>query len=193
MPQKKWCQVCGENYTHVTQDCHHIARMAREFHANAPQSSTWPNSAQTKQAQPVLGAQPRAPRTIGLRYVDTNEAQQGLEWVSSQPYYGEEDYQQTDQMRKYWEPPKFNQEYFVREAKPLSFLGPQPRPDPQGRRPNLIQGSPCFECGGDHWVHNCPKRQQSSGSPTRPRFPPIERLCLDVVLTTFQRIALQNL
>lgn len=29
-PQKKWCQMCRWNYTHVTQDCLHIAQMAKE-------------------------------------------------------------------------------------------------------------------------------------------------------------------
>ena len=29
-PTKKWCQACGENYTHDTPECHHIVRLAKE-------------------------------------------------------------------------------------------------------------------------------------------------------------------
>ena len=46
------------------------------------------------------------------------------------------------------------------------------------RRPGsgITQPGPCFECGDDHWVRDCPQWRQMQGPP-RPRFLPIERHC----------------
>ena len=72
--QRKWCQVCKWNLTHETHDFIHIARLAREreagliAYAQAKQGYSQPS----KQARPVLGVQPPAPRIVLVRYVETD-------------------------------------------------------------------------------------------------------------------------
>ena len=137
VPVKKWCQVCGENSSHITQDCHHIARMAREFQARGPHSSSTTNNPQTEQAPPVLGTQPHAPGMVGLRYVGANETMLRMELVSVPTYQMEEDYPYTiDQLIEFWAPQEESVEYNPRDSRELMLLGPQPRPTTQMRRPS---------------------------------------------------------
>lgn len=90
---------------HETPECHHIVRLAKEqeFRTNISQGPSKPNNAHTKQARLVLGAQPPAPGTVGLRYADPKETQPGLELVSAQPYYIEKKYQVLEQTTEYWD------------------------------------------------------------------------------------------
>ena len=82
--QKKWCQVCKWNLTHETQDCIHIARLAREreaglvAYAQARQGYSQP----VEQARPVLGAQPLAPGTVPVRYVEIELQETGRELLA---------------------------------------------------------------------------------------------------------------
>ena len=91
--QRKWCQVCKWNLTHGTQDCIHIAGLAREreaglaAYAQARQGYSQP----TEQARPVLGAQPPAPGTVPVRYVEIELQETGRELVATQPYYVEQE------------------------------------------------------------------------------------------------------
>ena len=86
--QRKWCQVCKWNLTHETQDCIHIARLAREreaglaAYAQARQGYSQP----TEQARPMLGAQPPAPRTVPVRYVESELQEIGRELIENNSY-----------------------------------------------------------------------------------------------------------
>ena len=86
--QRKWCQVCKWNLTHGSQECMHIARLAREREA-AVQMQSQPRQGYaqpTEQARPVLGVQPPAPGTIPVRYADTEYQEAGREFVTSNPF-----------------------------------------------------------------------------------------------------------
>ena len=125
-PIRKWCQVCGENSSHITQDCHHVARMAREYQARGHPQTSIPNNQQNKQAQPVLGTQPHALRMVGLRYVGANKIMARIEMVSAQPYQREDDYlyADDDQPLDYWAPHKEVLDYTPRDSRELMLFGP---------------------------------------------------------------------
>ena len=85
---------CKWNTTHVSQDCIHIARLARtREEAPRPQGNFQGNFQQgyTRQefAKPVLGAQPPPPGTVPVRYVEADYQEPTLDLVSVPPYYQE--------------------------------------------------------------------------------------------------------
>ena len=87
---KHWCLLCKWNTTHPTQDCMHVARWAKEQDASRAQGnyhgSFHHGYVHQEMARPILGAQPPAPRTMPVRYVDANYQEPSRELVSAPPY-----------------------------------------------------------------------------------------------------------
>ena len=55
-------------------------------------------------------------------------------------------------------------------------VGPQgPKPYKSGPQYATAPPGPCFDCGGDHWVRDCPNPKR--GRQTVPRLPPFTRYC----------------
>ena len=99
---KFYCDLCKWNYTHVMKDCNQITHMQRVQDYSTPQIYKPRNGNMTfltqtsvhKKTRPVLGAQPPAAGTQPLRYTRytrVNANKQGLEIVSAQPYFLEEE------------------------------------------------------------------------------------------------------
>ena len=97
-----WCDACRWNYTHITKDCNHLARIQREQQYNRNQSyraqegggeralvPVYPTG--VEQPRPVLGNQPPPLGTTPLRYVNTKDRMEGLELVPTQDYDYDED------------------------------------------------------------------------------------------------------
>ena len=65
---KHWCMVCKWNATHASEDCLHIARLARTREEAARPQGNFPHGyVRQEMARPVLGAQPQAPGTMPVR------------------------------------------------------------------------------------------------------------------------------
>ena len=150
----------------------HIARLAREREGTVrPQGNFQGNFQQgyvrQEIARPVLGAQPPPPETVPLRYVDAEHQEPTMELVNAPPYYQEP-------VSEWYEP----QEEFVdmsgkpyvtypSETNSMMLLGPMPSRMPQQMSqqypPRRSAPAPsdvkCYECGGNHYVRNCPNRQ----------------------------------
>ena len=76
-PTRKWCQLCCWNYTHVTRECVHIMRMAKErdYGGQALQLPL-----RQEQAKPVLGSQPPPPRVLLNMLNLVFKTQRGWRW-----------------------------------------------------------------------------------------------------------------
>ncbi len=174
-PTRKWCQACSWNTTHVTQDCNHIARLARKrgtFGAQLPRQGY----AQQESAKPVLGTQPPPPGTVPARYVDVECHEPSKELVQTNTYYQEYDYDWRELPHEFADrkEPSHDCSHQV-ETNSMMLVGPMSSPYPPRRSAPMPQGVKCYDCGGDHYVKDCPNRLSQS---QRQRLPPIERYCV---------------
>ena len=151
MPIKKWCQMCQWNYTHETKDCNRIGRQQ----AN-PRTQAMPAyQPRIDQARPILGNQPMPPGTTGLRYMSAEVPSIGLELVSAQPYFQEPEYSYQEQF-DYSQESQLVELPTHGEGEPGSLMLLQTLLRP--RMPPVRKAGPCFGCGGDHWLRDCPNR-----------------------------------
>ena len=138
-------------------------------------------------ARLVLGAQPPAPGTMPVRYVDANYQESSRELVSAPPYYQESSFENYDHHEEFVD--THQHPYYVtypQETNSMMLVGPtQSRMPPQssqyGQQPypqqRAIQASPgvkCFKCQGDHLMRDCPE-----SVPQQQKFPPLERHCAE--------------
>ena len=186
-PTRCWCQVCKWNTTHVTKDCGHINRLARErenvFRTQAPNQANYQGNVQhgyTRQevAKPVLGTQPPPPGTVPVRYVETETQEPSMELALSEPYYQGPEYDWQEPQAEFIDVSNTHQD-FNEESNSMMLVGPMPpysqrssQQYPPRRSAPSSSGIKCFRCGGDHMVKDCPEPP-----PPRPRLPPIERYC----------------
>ena len=173
--QRKWCQVCKWNLTHETQDCIHIARLAQEreaglaAYAQARQGYSQP----AEQARPVLGAQPPAPGTVPVRYVESEFQETGRKFVANNSYYVEHEPEWVPMTNEFPSMNNHSEGAYV-DTNAIMLVGPVPRMQPQYARNVVPMGVKCFKCQGNHYAKDCPNDPQPS---QRPRLPPIERYC----------------
>ena len=184
---KHWCMVCKWNATHATEECLHIARLARTREEAARPQGNFPHGYVCQEmARPILGAQPPAPGTMPVRYVDANYQEPSRELVSAPPYYQESSFENYDHHEEFVD--THQHPYYVtypQETNSMMLVGPtQSRMPPQssqyGQQPypqrRAIQASPgvkCFKCQGDHLMKDCPE-----SVPQQQKFPPVERHCV---------------
>ena len=150
-PIKKWCQMCQWNYTHETKDCNRIGRQQ----ANPGTQAMPAYQPRIDPARPVLGNQPLPPGTTGLRYISAEVPSTGLELVSAQPYFQEPEHSYQEQW-DYSQEPQLVELPTQTEGEPgtLMLLQTPMRP----RMPPVRKVGPCFGCGGNHWMRDCPDK-----------------------------------
>lgn len=156
-----------------------------------------------ERAQPVLGNQPPLPGAAVVRYVQPKDM--GLEGALVLiSYYGGESsedptnyvsslqgtYEASTVVPKGQYNLDLNTLWFV--ANGGTRPGGQPGPRPYRPRPptSAAPPGPCFNCGGDHWVRDCPHpRKERPTTPTlpppAPSLPPLTRFCLDCGIKHF--------
>ena len=178
VPTKQWCNYCRWNFSHISPECNHLAKMRREQITSTPMNPMRPggnferNTVPQEQAHPVLGAQPPARGTATFRYVRIEEPEASLAMVFSQPYYNEEDYPLFARLVEASIGSNALSENYGNKANPLLLLGPNPYP--RNTKPGKIyppqQSSPiiCFGCGDDHYVRDYPDKKLVA-EPPKPR------------------------
>ena len=168
-PVKKWCQLCQWNYTHETKDCNRIGRTPPVPEGRVLQTYQPRGEA----ARPVLGNQPTPPGMTSLRYISAEVPPSGMEMVSAQPYYTEPEYtiaepvEQPQELQLIEMPAQGDE-----ETGSLMLIQAPMRP----RAPAMRKAGPCFGCGGDHWLRDCPDKMIIGYKGER--LPPIERYCV---------------
>ena len=175
-PTKCWCMVCKWNTTHVTENCLHIARKARELEAAARPQGNFPMNFQQgyvrqEMSRPILGAQPLIQGAVPVRYVETKCQEPFRESASIPLHYQEPITKWYDPCDEFVDPSKRPYVTYPAETNSMLFVDPRPTRTPQQspmRRPApappLRQGFPpvqrfCAGCGVDHLPRNCPTKQ----------------------------------
>ena len=130
------------------------------------------NQPRLEQARPTLGNQPPLPNTTPVRYAQVEDPTQGYELVSMPPYYSKNDYPYFETYED-----QGNQLYSIQEPSnedPNTLMLIQ-APMRARQTPLRTQG-PCFGCGGDHWLRECPDKPTISYGMSK--LPPLERYCI---------------
>lgn len=122
-----------------------------------------------ERAQPVLGSQPPLPGAAMVRYIQPKDLNnEGA--VVPVNYYGEENGDNASNYASpssgpYETPAVLPEGNYKMDHNTLWFIangmaravGPQgPRPYKSGPQYATAPLGPCFDCGGDHWVRDCP-------------------------------------
>ena len=161
--------MCQWNYTHETKDCNRIGRQQPN-----PGTQAMPAyQPRIDQARPVLGNQPVPPGTTGLRYMSAEVPSTGLELVCAPPYFQEPECSHQEQF-EYGQEPQLVELPTHGEGEPGSLMLLQTPLRP--RMPPVRKAGPCFGCGGDHWLRDCPDKPVISYKGEK--LPPIERYCI---------------
>ena len=204
---EKWCEYEQKWTNHESLECFHRIKHVREqgyaqpnteappIQNYVPRAANQNYAAQGKErAQSVLGNQPPLPGAAAVRLIQIEELghEGALVPVS---HYGEETYANDPNQF----PPTMeimDQEGMMPDGsyqmdhKTLIFIANQgARPQGGGQqirpyRPN--QGPPpgtCYNCGGDHWVRDCPNPKTER--PTFNGVPPLIRTCADCGIKHF--------
>ena len=132
--------------------------------------------------RPVLGAQPPAPGSTTVRYVEVDDKGPSLEMVPTNAYYEED---ASSSQLSY----NMTSDYNSDNANHLVSMDAQTlmlianggfRPQKNYGRRGPSQGTPvgpCFKCQGDHWIRDCPIEQEEKGVGQNYSWPRVPRYC----------------
>lgn len=156
-----------------------------------------------ERAQLVLGNQPPLPGQAVVRYVQPEEvAHDGaLVPVSYYEREGGEDRSNYESSSPgHYEAPTMTPEgIFNMDMNTLWFIAnggarqmgqPGQRPYKSGPNPATTPPGPCYNCGEDHWIRDCPHPRRDTphgqaAAPPPPRLPPLTRFCVDCGIKHF--------
>ena len=117
--------------------------------------------------------QPAPSGMTGLRYLSTDAPPVGMELVSTPPYYTEPDYTLAEPVEPTQELQLVEMPTQGEEDTGSLMLVQTPMCP---RMPAVRKAGPCFGCGGDHWLRDCPDKPVISYKGEK--LPPIERYCV---------------
>ena len=136
-----------------------------------------------ERALPVLGHQPPLPRNAALRLVQPDEEGYEQALVPMPPYYEEKpDVGYTENTQTFPMPSLSHlsevETSYQMDQNTLMFIAnggigrPMANQNQRLYKPSVV--GPCYECGGDHLIKDCPNR--------RNQIPPIKRFCVDCAI-----------
>lgn len=175
----KWCNFCQLWTNHETQECYYRIRFMREQAGNqqpaaAPQQPQYVRRGGNQnyvaqggeRAQPVLGNQPPLPGAAPVRLLRADEYAPDGTMVPVEYYVEntESSLALAPTTQGYTEEPLPTVEgHYQMDHNTLWFIanggarqvGPAPRPY-RPAQPAAVPPGPCYRCGGDHWIRDCP-------------------------------------
>ena len=156
--------------------------------------AAYPGAVEGQRAQPVLDRQPPAPMAAPVRIVELDEENVERALVPVTPYASESIVSPWEESSEPWKtssmqtssmPFTYQEGQYNMDHNTLMFIAGQGRQQSSGmpRRPPQPPAplGPCYNCGGDHLIRECPHprqpRQQQQGVTSA--VPALARYCLE--------------
>ena len=109
----------------------------------------------------MLGAQPQAPGTVPVRYVESELQETWRELVATNSHYVEREPEWVPMTNEFPSMNNPNEGAYV-DTNAMMLVGPVPRMQPQYYARNVVPlGVKCFKCQDNHYARECPQNPQS--------------------------------